>query len=98
MALFKLVQATRRLYRPPGQNLSLGQVVELNKRFIIGYEKYKDEPRVAALKEKVAQYNRLLDYMGLRDHQVMLRVHMLHLFALTLVHRSMALNAQSGGL
>jgi hypothetical protein len=44
--------------------------VELNKRFIIGYEKYKDEPRVIALKGKVAEYNKLLQYMGLRDHQV----------------------------
>lgn len=66
----QLIQATRRLYRPHGQQLSLGQVVELNRRFIIGYERYKDEPRVAALKAKVLQYNKRLAYMGLRDHQV----------------------------
>lgn len=58
------------MYRPPGQQLSLGQVVELNRRFIIGYERYKDEPRVIALKAKVQRYNKLLAYMGLRDHQV----------------------------
>ena len=42
----------------------------MNKRFIMGYETYKNEPRVVALKEKVTEYNRLLKYMGLRDHQV----------------------------
>lgn len=66
----QLIQATRRLYRPAGQQLSLGQVVELNRRFIIGYERYKNEPRVIALKAKVQDYNKLLAYMGLRDHQV----------------------------
>ena len=66
----QLIQATRRLYRPPGQQLSLGQVVEMNKRFIIGYEKYKDEPRVQALKKSVMEYNTLLRYMNLKDHQV----------------------------
>jgi glycerol-3-phosphate O-acyltransferase / dihydroxyacetone phosphate acyltransferase len=63
-------QAARRLYKSPGQHLSLGQVVELNKRFIEGYIHFKDEPRVAALKEKVLKYNRLVRDLGLRDHQV----------------------------
>ncbi|KZV71648.1 glycerol-3-phosphate O-acyltransferase [Peniophora sp. CONT] len=63
-------QAARRLYRSPGQNLTLGQVVELNKRFIEGYTHFRDEPRVQALKEKVLKYNRLVHDLGLRDHQV----------------------------
>lgn len=50
--------------------MGLGQVVELNRRFIIGYQRYKDEPRVVALKAKVLEYNKRLAYMGLRDHQV----------------------------
>jgi len=62
--------AARRLYKSPGQHLSLGQVVELNKRFIEGYRHFKDEPRVQALKEKVLKYNRLVRDLGLRDHQV----------------------------
>ncbi|GAA6064453.1 hypothetical protein JCM10212_005202 [Sporobolomyces blumeae] len=65
-----LIQAARRLYRPPGQHLTLGQIVELNKRFIVGYEVYKDEPRVKELERKVKEYNTLLRYLGLKDHQV----------------------------
>ncbi|GAA5954484.1 hypothetical protein JCM3765_004471 [Sporobolomyces pararoseus] len=65
-----LIQAARRLYRPPGQHLTLGQIVELNKRFIVGYEVYKDEPRVKELERKVKEYNTLLRYMGLKDHQI----------------------------
>ncbi|ORY58696.1 hypothetical protein BCR35DRAFT_271133, partial [Leucosporidium creatinivorum] len=65
-----LIQATRRLYRPPGQHLTLGQIVELNKRFIAGYEVYKDEPRLIDLSKRVREYNTLLRYMGLKDHQI----------------------------
>ncbi|KAK4053779.1 Glycerol-3-phosphate/dihydroxyacetone phosphate acyltransferase [Microbotryomycetes sp. JL201] len=65
-----LIQATRRLYRPPGQHLTLGQIVELNKRFIAGYEAYKEEPRVIDLSKRVKEYNTKLRYLGLKDHQV----------------------------
>ncbi|GAA6016576.1 hypothetical protein JCM10207_002847 [Rhodosporidiobolus poonsookiae] len=65
-----LIQAARRLYRPPGQTLTLGQIVELNKRFIVGYEVYKDDPRIQELERKVRDYNTLLRYLGLKDHQV----------------------------
>ena len=68
-----VVQAVRRLYRPPGQQLSLGAVVELNRRFITGYLKYKDEPKVQKLKYQVLAYNHLLRLMGMRDHQVSLK-------------------------
>ena len=66
----QLIQAARRLYQPPGQHLTLGQVVELNKRFLLAYSHFKDEPRIQALREKVLKYNRLLRDLGLRDHQV----------------------------
>ncbi|KAI0273558.1 glycerol-3-phosphate O-acyltransferase [Gloeopeniophorella convolvens] len=65
-----LIQAARRLYQPPGQHLTLGQVVELNKRFLLAYSYFKDEPRIQALRAKVLKYNRLLRDLGLRDHQV----------------------------
>jgi glycerol-3-phosphate O-acyltransferase/dihydroxyacetone phosphate acyltransferase len=65
-----VIQAARRLYNTPGQHLSLGQVVELNKRFLEGYLHFKDEPRIKALHEKVIKYNRLVRDLGLRDHQV----------------------------
>jgi len=65
-----LIQAARRLYKSPGQHLTLGQVVELNKRFLEGYVHLKDEPQVQALRDKVLKYNRLVRDLGLRDHQV----------------------------
>jgi len=65
-----LIQAARRLYQPPGQHLTLGQVVELNKRFLLAYSYFKDDPRIQALRDKVLKYNRLLRDLGLRDHQV----------------------------
>ncbi|MBW0505626.1 hypothetical protein O181_045341 [Austropuccinia psidii MF-1] len=66
----QVIQAARRLYRPPDRHLSLATVVELNKRFITGYLRYKDEPRVIALKTKTLEYNKTLSYLGLKDHQV----------------------------
>lgn len=65
-----MIQAARRLYVTPGQHLSLGQVVELNKRFLQAYVKFKGEPRVQQLRTDVLKYNRLLRDLGLRDHQV----------------------------
>lgn len=60
----------RRLYKTPGQHLTLGQVVELNRRFLEGYFHFKDEPRVQKLRTDVLKYNRLVRDLGLRDHQV----------------------------
>ncbi|TFK42612.1 glycerol-3-phosphate O-acyltransferase [Crucibulum laeve] len=65
-----LIQAVRRLYKTPGQHLTLGQVVELNKRLLEGYTHFKDEPRVQKLRADVLKYNRLVRDLGLRDHQV----------------------------
>ncbi|KAA1133241.1 hypothetical protein PGTUg99_011671 [Puccinia graminis f. sp. tritici] len=66
----QVIQAARRLYRPPDRHVSLSTVVELNKRFITGYLRYKDEPRVMALKSKTLEYNKSISYLGLKDHQV----------------------------
>jgi glycerol-3-phosphate O-acyltransferase/dihydroxyacetone phosphate acyltransferase len=65
-----VIQVARRLYRVPGQHLTLGQVVELSKRFMEGYLHYQDEPRIQALRTRVIKYNRLLRDMGISDHQV----------------------------
>ncbi|WVN85662.1 uncharacterized protein L203_100811 [Cryptococcus depauperatus CBS 7841] len=66
----QVIQAARRLYRVPGQHLTLGQVVELSKRIMEGYLTYKDEPQIIDLRHKVIAYNRLLRDMGIADHQV----------------------------
>ncbi|KAK7693584.1 hypothetical protein QCA50_003153 [Cerrena zonata] len=65
-----LIQAARRLYKSPGQQLTLGQVVELNKRFLFAYSHFKDEPKVIKLRDDVVKYNRLIRDLGLKDHQV----------------------------
>ncbi|RCH96055.1 hypothetical protein CU097_009131 [Rhizopus azygosporus] len=65
-----VIQAARRLYKPAHRRLHIAQVVDLNRRFVIGYNLYKDDPRVIDLQQKVLAYNQLLKYNGLKDHQV----------------------------
>ena len=65
-----LIQAVRRLYNPKGKELPLSMVVELNRRLMKGYETYKNEPRVTALRKDVLDYNKVLFRVGIRDHQV----------------------------
>lgn len=45
-------------------------VVELNRRLVKGYTHYKDDPRVIHLRKAVADYNKQLRLLGIRDHQV----------------------------
>lgn len=45
-------------------------MVELNRRLVNGYIHYKDDPRVVNLRTSVAEYNRQLRLLGLKDHQV----------------------------
>ncbi|WOO85271.1 putative acyltransferase [Vanrija pseudolonga] len=66
----QVIQAARRLYRVPGQHLSLGQTVQLSKYFMEGYLHYQHEPGIIELRERVLKYNRLLRDMGIADHQV----------------------------
>jgi glycerol-3-phosphate O-acyltransferase/dihydroxyacetone phosphate acyltransferase len=68
--LRKLVQAVRRLYKPAHKKLPLPMVVELNRRLVKGYTQYKDDQRIIDLKKSIANYNKQLHHLGLRDHQV----------------------------
>lgn len=65
-----MIQAARRLYKPAHRKLHISQVVDLNRRFLIGYNMYKEDPRVVDLEQRVLAYNQLLKYHGIRDHQV----------------------------
>ncbi|SPQ27010.1 64fd3533-9d87-4bd5-b3f9-bc5eb33b0371 [Thermothielavioides terrestris] len=65
-----VIQAARRLYNPTGKKLPLPIVVELNRRLAMGYERYKTDERIIKLKQSVAEYNKQLRYLNLRDHQV----------------------------
>ena len=66
----QVVQAARRLYKPAHRRLPLPQVVELNRRFVEGFNHFKDDPRVIKLRDDVLVYNRRLRDLGIRDHQV----------------------------
>lgn len=65
-----LIQAVRRLYNPKGTKLPLPRVIELNRRLIQGYNKYKDDPRIVDLKKEVVSYNKQILALRVRDHQV----------------------------
>lgn len=66
----QLMQAVRRLYSPKGKKLPLPLVVELNRRLVKGYTRYKDDPRIVSLKRAVLAYNKRLMMLNVRDHQV----------------------------
>jgi glycerol-3-phosphate O-acyltransferase/dihydroxyacetone phosphate acyltransferase len=66
----QLIQAVRRLYNHNNKKLPLGLVVELNRRLVKGYERYKDDSRIVSLKKAVLDYNKQLLELQIRDHQV----------------------------
>ncbi|CDO94962.1 unnamed protein product [Kluyveromyces dobzhanskii CBS 2104] len=53
------------------RRIPLSLVVEMNRRLLVGYSKFKDEPRIQNLKKAIQNYNKMLFRMGLKDHQVM---------------------------
>ncbi|CAO3589108.1 unnamed protein product [Absidia cylindrospora] len=66
-----ILAAARRLYKPAHERkLRIDQVVDLNRRFLLGYRFFKDDPRYKELENKVKAYNNHLKYFGLYDHQV----------------------------
>lgn len=67
----QVIQAARRLYEPPGKNLSLPQKMELTRMFADAYESARNEPMVKLIAEKVLHYNEQLRLFGISDHQVM---------------------------
>lgn len=58
------------MYNTKGKKLPLPMVVELNRRLVQGYTHFKDDPRIVKLKSSVADYNKQLRLLGIRDHQV----------------------------
>lgn len=64
-----VVQACQRLYRPSG-HIPLAMVIEFTRRFLYGFNIYKDDPRVKKIYRDVQEYNKMLMDMGLKDHQV----------------------------
>lgn len=66
----QLIQAVRRLYNPKGKRLPLPMVVELNRRLVKGYTKYRSDPRIVKLKKGILNYNKQLMALNVRDHQL----------------------------
>ncbi|PHZ11102.1 uncharacterized protein RHIMIDRAFT_204827 [Rhizopus microsporus ATCC 52813] len=65
------IAAARRLYKPAMEHkLTIDQVVELNRRFLLGYKYFEKDPRLVDLLQRVKAYNDTLKYFGLKDHQV----------------------------
>ena len=67
---FRVTQTARRLYKPATAQLTPGQYVELNRRFVNQYVKDKDEPEVKKLTADLENYQARLDMLGLKDYQL----------------------------
>ncbi|KAI9312036.1 hypothetical protein BX666DRAFT_1992042 [Dichotomocladium elegans] len=66
-----VIAAARRLYKPiRSHDLRLDQVVDINRRFLLGYKHFENDPRLKELVHKLQAYNNVLKYFGLRDHQI----------------------------
>ncbi|RYO73640.1 hypothetical protein DL764_010418 [Monosporascus ibericus] len=63
------IQAARRLY-VTGRKVPLPRVVELNRRLATGFSKFKDDPRIIDVMQRVRDYDRQLRYLNIRDHQL----------------------------
>ncbi|KAI7880810.1 uncharacterized protein EV154DRAFT_540075 [Mucor mucedo] len=66
-----IIATARRLYKPAAEHkLRIDQVVELNRRFLLGYKYFEKDPRLVELAQRIKAYNNTLKYFGLRDYQV----------------------------
>lgn len=66
----QIIQAARRLYRSDETHKKPDLQIELNRRFVKGYKKYRDDPRIIQLRHSILEYNNLLLAFGIKDHQV----------------------------
>jgi glycerol-3-phosphate O-acyltransferase/dihydroxyacetone phosphate acyltransferase len=66
----RFAQITRRLYKPSAAPLTPKQYVELNRRFIRGWEDLQGDPELAAFRYAAEDYQARLDMLGLRDYQL----------------------------
>jgi glycerol-3-phosphate O-acyltransferase/dihydroxyacetone phosphate acyltransferase len=67
---FRVTQTARRLYKPASAQLTPGQYVRLNRRFVNQYVQDRDEPEVVALTGDLENYQARLDLLGLKDYQL----------------------------
>ncbi|KAI8336207.1 hypothetical protein BC941DRAFT_428598 [Chlamydoabsidia padenii] len=87
-----VLAAARRLYKPASERkLRIEQVVDLNRRFLLGYRFFKDDPSYKELENKIKAYNNHLKYFGLYDHQVERTATTVYLAAPVLIARMVRL-------
>lgn len=66
----QVVQAARRLYCPEETYKKPDLQLELNRRFVKGYLKYRTDTRIIQLRQSIFDYNNLLLAFGIKDNQV----------------------------
>ncbi len=66
----RFVQTARRLYKPKTADLTPGQYVEMNRRFVERYLVVQDEPALRAFRTRAENYQARLDMLGLKDYQL----------------------------
>ena len=66
----RFIQTARRLYKPKTAELTPGQYIELNRRFIDSYLEHADDPSLQAFRAEVENYQSRLDMLGIRDYQL----------------------------
>jgi glycerol-3-phosphate O-acyltransferase/dihydroxyacetone phosphate acyltransferase len=66
----RFVQTARRLYKPRTAQLSPGEYVELNRRFVDRYLLAVDDPEMQEFRRGVEDYQARLDMLGIKDHQL----------------------------
>ena len=66
----RLVQATRRLYKPAAAKLTPSEYVELNRRFLEAYLQTAEEPEMIEFRNAVDDYQSRLEVLGLKDYQL----------------------------
>jgi glycerol-3-phosphate O-acyltransferase/dihydroxyacetone phosphate acyltransferase len=66
----RFVQTARRLYKPKTADLTPGQYVELNRRFVERYVELRDRPELREFRARAEDYQSRLDMLGLKDYQL----------------------------
>ena len=66
----RFAQITRRLYKPTAAVLTPKQYVELNRRFILGWEDLQGDAELMAFRDAAEDYQARLDMLGIRDYQL----------------------------
>ncbi|CAG8792883.1 11111_t:CDS:2, partial [Dentiscutata erythropus] len=65
-----VIRAVRRLCRPENRKLEIDEMIDLDRRLINGYMKFKNDSNVQGIYKKVKEYDQLLKYNRLKDYQV----------------------------